>query len=195
MPDPTRRPTVMTEFPRPIVTARLVLAVLPAEALAALAENDVARASSLAGCDLSGFPEEERGIARLRHADLAADPEYLPWSLRAMCLRPEMLFAGYCNFHSRPNPAYLQPLAPDAVELGYYVLPAFRRRGLAAEAARGMMAWARDVHGVRRFVVSIDPGNRASCGLARKLGFVRIGSHIDAEDGYEDIYCLDSEAG
>ena len=30
----------------------------------------------------------------------------------------------------------------------------------------------------------------ASVAMARKLGFVRIGSHVDEEDGYEDILAL-----
>ena len=76
--------------------------------------------------------------------------------------------------------------------MGYFVLPGFRRQGLAEEAALGMMGWAARTRGVARFVVSISPDNAASVAMARKLGFARIGGHIDEEDGYEDILARDA---
>ncbi len=170
-----------------IETPRLVLRTLPQSSLAALVAGDLAEASRLAGCDLGDFPDEERAIAEMRLKDLAADPAYLPWSLRAMALKPHLTFVGHFNFHTKPNPDYLKELAPGAVELGYFVLPAYRRRGFAEEAARAMMDWAACAHGVSRFVVSISPENAPSVAMARKLGFAKIGSHIDEADGYEDI--------
>ncbi len=104
-----------------------------------------------------------------------------------MALKPDLTFVGYFNFHTKPGADYLKELAPGAVELGYSVMPNFHRQGLAQEAALGMMDWANRVHGVSRFVVSISPHNPASVAMARKLGFTQIGSHIDNEDGYEDI--------
>jgi RimJ/RimL family protein N-acetyltransferase len=182
-----------------ITTRRLELVTLPAAALRAIADGDMAAASRHAGCDLADFPLEQRDIAEMRLADLARDPDYLPWSLRALCLRsegltPEGRFVGYFNFHSRPDPEYLRPLAPNAVELGYHILPAYRRQGFAAEAAHGMMDWAHGAFGIRRFVVSISPGNLPSMAMARKLGFIRIGEHMDEEDGYEEVLALDRPA-
>ncbi len=179
-----------------IETPRLILRSLPAAALAALVAGDRALASRQAGCDLSDFRDDALAIAALRLNDLTADPDYLPWSLRAMLLKPDLMLVGHCNFHSKPGAAYLAEVAPDlaelnAVELGYSVLPAFRRRGFAEEAAWGLMDWAGREHGVRRFVVSISPENAASVAMARKLGFARISGHIDTEDGYEDILVKD----
>ena len=173
-----------------VATSRLVLVALPAAALRAVAEGRLDAAGQIAGCDLRPFPEEERAIAEIRCRDLERDPEYLPWSLRAICLKPDLRLVGHFNFHTRPDPDYLRDLAPGAVELGYYILPAFRRRGLAEEAARGMMDWAAAAFGVRRFVVSVGPANAASVAMAAKLGFARIGGHVDDEDGYEDILAL-----
>ena len=173
-----------------IETPRLILRTLPPEALRALAAGERAEASRLAGCELADFPDEERGIVELRLKDVTADPAYLPWSLRAMALKPSLRFVGHVNFHARPGADYLKELAPGAVELGYFVMPQWRRRGFAEEAALGIMDWAQRAHGVSRFVVSISPRNAASVAMARKLGFTRIGSHIDEEDGYEDILAL-----
>ena len=171
-------------------TQRLSLDLLPPPALHAIAEGRLDEASHLTGCDLTTFPEAERGIAAIRLKDLGTDPGYLPWSLRLLRLKPDLRFAGYFNFHTRPDPEYLRALAPGAVELGYYVLPDFRRRGLAEETALGMMDWAARTHGIGRFVVSISPDNAPSVAMARKLGFARIGGHVDEEDGYEDILSL-----
>jgi RimJ/RimL family protein N-acetyltransferase len=174
-----------------IETPRLILRTLPPAALAALVAGDRAEASRQAGCDLGDFPDEERAIAEMRLADLGADPTYLPWSLRAMALKPRLGFVGHFNFHAKPGADYLKELAPGAVEMGYFVAPAWRRRGLAEEAALGMMDWAARSHGVSRFVVSISPENAPSVTMAHKLGFSRIGGHIDDIDGYEDILALD----
>jgi RimJ/RimL family protein N-acetyltransferase len=173
-----------------IETSRLVLRTLPPAALAALVAGDRAEASRLAGCDLGQFPDAERGIAELRLKDVTADPAYLPWSLRAMALKPGLAFVGHFNFHTRPGADYLKELAPGAVELGYFVTLDQRRQGFAEEATLGMMDWAARVHGIQRFVISISPENVPSVAMARKLGFARIGSHIDDVDGYEDILAL-----
>jgi GNAT superfamily N-acetyltransferase len=173
-----------------VETARLSLQSLPMAALAAIAEDALDTAAEIAGCDLTGFPADQRGIARIRLEDLTRDPAYLPWSLRALCLKPDLRFVGYFNFHSRPDADYLRDLAPGAVEFGYFILPEFRRRGLAQEAALGMMGWAAREFGIRRFVVSISPENTASVAMAAKLGFARIGGHMDDVDGYEDILAL-----
>ena len=175
-----------------IETPRLILRTLPPAALAALVIGDRAEASRLTACDLAGFPDDQLSIADVRLKDLAADPDYLPWSLRVMALKPGLRFAGHFNFHAKPNADYLKELAPGAVELGYFVLPEFRRQGLAEEAALGMMDWAARIHNVARFVVSISPDNAPSVAMARKLGFTRIGSQIDEEDGYEDILARDA---
>ena len=173
-----------------IETRRLVLDLLSPAALRAIAEGRLDEASRPTGCDLTGFPEAERDIAAIRLKDLEADPAYLPWSLRLMRLKPELRFVGYFNFHTRPDPTYLREIAPGAVEFGYFVAPDFRRRGLAEETARGMMDWAAGTHGIHHFVISVSPGNAPSVAMARKLGFARIGGHMDEEDGYEDILSL-----
>jgi ribosomal-protein-alanine N-acetyltransferase len=74
-----------------------------------------------------------------------------------------------------------------AVEFGFTVFPDFRRQGYAREASLALMHWARQTHGVTKFILSIRPDNTASQALAARLGFVRIGSHLDEVDGLEDV--------
>ena len=80
-----------------------------------------------------------------------------------------------------------QRVSLGAVEFGFTVFPAFRRRGYAREPSLALMRWARQIHGVTKFVLSIRPDNTASQALATQLGFVRVGSHIDEVDGLEDV--------
>ena len=65
------------------------------------------------------------------------------------------------------------------------------RCGYAEEAVGGLMRWAGETHGVGRFVATIAPDNQPSMGLAAKLGFKRIGEHVDPVDGIEYVYLLD----
>jgi RimJ/RimL family protein N-acetyltransferase len=97
------------------------------------------------------------------------------------------IMVGHIGFHTSPGAAYLELFSPGAVEFGFTVFPPFRRRGYAREASLALMRWARYTHGVRKFVLSISPGNRASQSLAAQLGFVRIDSHLDEVDGLEDV--------
>lgn len=122
---------------------------------------------------------------------LAADPDYAPWSVRAMLLKPELEMVGHIRFHSRPDPEYLHPYARDAIEFGFTVFEPFRRRGFASEAAAGIMQWAAEQHGVQRFIATVSPDNAPSQAVLAKLGFRKVGQHIDDDDGPEDILLRD----
>jgi RimJ/RimL family protein N-acetyltransferase len=98
---------------------------------------------------------------------------------------------GHIGFHTQPGAEYLRDLAPGGVEYGYTVFSAFRRQGYAHEACEALMQWAYQEHQVTRFVVSIRPDNIPSRRLAEGFGFKRISSHMDEEDGLEDIYEVD----
>lgn len=64
------------------------------------------------------------------------------------------------------------PLGYPEPELGWFVVPEAEGRGVALEAARAVMSWARDALGFRRLVNYIDPGNVRSIALALRLGGV-----------------------
>ena len=173
-----------------IQSARLDMIPMTPEFLQASLDGDLAAAASIIGLTIPADWLEESDLMRIRLADLRADPGLQPWLLRAIGLRSERLMIGHIGFHTRPGAAYLADLAPDGVEFGYTIFPRFRRQGYAREAAQALMDWAAREQGVTRFVVSISPQNLPSLGLAQQLGFQRIGSHVDEEDGPEDIFEL-----
>jgi [ribosomal protein S5]-alanine N-acetyltransferase len=69
--------------------------------------------------------------------------------------------------------------------MGYAVVPEYRGRGLATEAAAAVLDWAdrRDVD----FYSSVRPPNPASVRVLGKIGMRLVESYWD-EDGQRDIY-------
>lgn len=169
-----------------IVTERLVLRHLSAAMLEATGQGDRPRLERLLGAAVPDAWFQESDLAAWRREDLRGDPGYAPWSLRAICAAGGVM-VGHAGFHEQP--------AAGVVEIGYLVFPDQRGQGIATEAIRGLMDWARTAAVIRRFVLSVAPGNAASIAIARRLGFRHDGGHEDPVDGWEDVYVLDLPAG
>lgn len=173
-----------------LFTPRLCLRLLSVEFLEASFLQEHERAAALLGFEVPPECRLDASFVEMRLNDCQEDPDFCPWSVRAIGLRKSGEMIGQIGFHSRPNPPYLTPWVSHGVELGYSIAASRRRLGYATEAICGMLNWASVRHGVRQFVVSISPANVASQSLAAKLGFQKIGGHMDELDGYEDILLL-----
>ncbi len=176
-----------------IRTPRLELRSMTPDFHAAVIDADRRRAEQVLGGAIP--PEWIADPVTLRRARywlglLRADPAREPWLARAIVRRDDDRFAGHIGFHDRPGAAYLEEYCPgaNAVEIGYTVLEPYRRLGYATEAAGALMDWAREGHGITRFVASVSPENAASLGVIAKFGFTRIGEHMDDEDGLEHVF-------
>jgi RimJ/RimL family protein N-acetyltransferase len=97
--------------------------------------------------------------------------------------RDDRVMIGFVNFHGPPGVNDIE--ASDAAELGWTVFSEHRRHGYATETARRLMDWARDEHGVRRFISSTTPENVPSLRVHEKLGFRRTGQMVDGEIIFE----------
>jgi RimJ/RimL family protein N-acetyltransferase len=184
------RESAPRQHPSDIETPRLLLRVLLPRSIRAGLSGDLRtierQLRARVPIDLIQEP------AVLKHADARlTDPNYLPWSARAIILKESMEMVGHLRFHSRPDAEYLHPYVRNAVEFGYVVFPAHRRRGYALEAVTGAMCWAENEYGVRKFVASVSPRNVPSLVLIAKAGFRKIGEYVDDEDGVEHIYLRD----
>ena len=166
-----------------IDSKRLSLIPMTPGFLRASLERDLRAAEQLLqACLPDDWPGEATDVLSLRLKQLQAEPSLQPWLLRAMVIRETRTMIGHIGFHNGPGTDCL-----GALEFGFTVFSAFHRQGFAREASLALMDWARETHQVRKFILSIRPANAASQALARGLGFVRIGSHLDEVDGLEDV--------
>jgi [ribosomal protein S5]-alanine N-acetyltransferase len=145
-------------------------------------------ASAALGIELPDeFPSPgERGFLGLRLRQMREDERFQEWPPHAVVLDGQMI--GHAGYHGPPGVNSMH--APDAVEYGYRIFPAWRDRGFATEASRLLMDQAEERAGIRHFVLSIAPTNEPSLAIARKFGFVRTGEHMDEEDGLEHVFEL-----
>lgn len=175
----------------PLKSARLMLIPMLPAFLEACQSGDHVAAEALIGLRVPDEWYEEQWLIQLRLNDMRADPDYEPWSLRAIALTQSGEMIGHIGFHSPPGPAYLQAYAPGGIELGYTVFPAYRRQGYAREAVAAMLEYARE-QGVPRFVLSISPENAPSLAIAHHFGFAKVGSYADPEDSEEIIFAREA---
>lgn len=172
----------IAEADRVIATARLDLVLLTPPQLATVLSGAT---TEIDGAEVTdGWIRDSERTLRRRLDQVTADPDSARWLLRAMVRRAGRELVGRIGFHGQPGINSLE--APDALELGYTVEPEFRRQGFAEEAARGMMAWARE-RSVEHFVLSISPTNTPSLALAAKLGYTEVTQVEDEEDGPEIV--------
>jgi len=95
---------------------------------------------------------------------------------------------GICGLLQRPALPH-----PD---LGFALLPAFRGRGYALEAARAVLGQAREARASKRVLAIVNPDNAASTRLLTRLGFSRAGEHAAEPDARPlDLYAIDLHAG
>lgn len=172
-----------------ITTRRLLLRLVPQQALEATEAGNIDEAIRLLELKLTADWAEVAPLAARRLKQLAFEPEYRPWALRAIALQETGEAIGYINFHAAPE-RHDMAAREACAEFGYTIFERHRRQGYVEEAVRALMDWAK-ARGARCFIFSVAPGNAASQGLAVKLGARKIGVQIDEEDGPEDVLLLE----
>jgi RimJ/RimL family protein N-acetyltransferase len=102
---------------------------------------------------------------------LERHPDQASWSFYYFVLRDSPRGVGTAigvgGFKGTP--------ADGTVEVGYSVMPAFRRRGFATEAVRGFLDFAFADARVRRVIAETMPDLTASIGVLDKVGMRFIG--------------------
>ena len=174
-----------------IRTDRVELVSMSLPFMQALVAGDLDAAARELGAALPpGMREDLRNFLGYRIPVLEADPASRPWLGRAIVVthpdgRREVI--GTIGFHAPPDET-------GRVEIGYRVEAAFRRRGIASECIRALLAWA-ESQGIHRFRASVAPGNVASLAIIRSLGFHQVGVQVDEIDGEELVFELDPLPG
>ena len=116
-------------------------------------------------------PDEVRDVLEWFAQGLESEPDNYTWNAYYWIAQDSTagrILVGSGGFKGRPD-------ANGAVEIGYSVLPQFRRQGYATEAVRGLVDWARSCPDVRRVLAEALPENTASVGVLTKCGFGDIG--------------------
>ncbi|MDJ0464202.1 GNAT family protein [Streptomyces sp. H27-C3] len=169
----------MTNHPGP----PLRFVELPAAAMTALLDKDLVKASALTGVELTDLflTDGLMWLWRYRLGQLAGDPGGAPWILRILACGADGAVVGHAGFHGPPDDVGM-------VEVGYGVLPEFRRRGHARAMLVELLSRAATDPGVTTVRASISPGNVASEATIADFGFEEVGELWDEEDGMETLY-------
>jgi [ribosomal protein S5]-alanine N-acetyltransferase len=147
-------------------TRRLELFPLPPEAAAALPDDRVGAARIIGGKLAADWPASD--LLGLLPMQAAAGPERARYGIWVIVERKAATVVGDIGFHGPPT-------SDGTIEIGYSIAPSHRRLGYATEAARALIAWARERPEVRSIIASCDENNEASIGTLERLGFSRTG--------------------
>ncbi|MFG2754235.1 GNAT family N-acetyltransferase [Streptomyces xanthophaeus] len=176
--------------PRPRALPRRVRFVeLDAKALRALADGDLAAGSAECGVALDAHfvSDRARWIFGYRADQLARDPSAAPWTTRAAVSEPDGAVVGDAGFHGPPDEA-------GVVEVGYTVVPGYRRRGYARAMLAALLARAAEEPGVRTVRATIRSDNEASLATIAGFGFTRVGERGNEEEGIAFVFEVPAEA-
>ncbi|HEX5450599.1 MAG TPA: GNAT family N-acetyltransferase [Gaiellaceae bacterium] len=142
-----------------VQTARLTLKPLPESAAAAI-PHDRETAAEILGASVPGDWPLPDLLEVLQ--SLVRNEPYGPW---VMIDRELATVVGDVGFHGPPQ--------KECVEIGYAVLPQFRRRGYATEAAGAIVEWALAQPGITEVLARCDTGNPGSIATLERNGFRR----------------------
>ncbi len=172
-------------------TARLDLVAATIDHLAAELENPQRFADLIRAVVLPSWPpgEYDRHAISYFHDRLAegcalAAGWYVWYAIRRTTADyPATLVAGG---------GYFGPPLPDGtVEIGYSVVPEWRRHGYATELVQALVQRAFDVPEVRRILAEAEVDNIASIGVLARCGFRRMGT---GREPHYDRFQRDREA-
>ena len=158
-----------TQIASSITTARLELVAITPESLTSEQASD-GRLGQILNCRVtSEWPHAdwEPHVLQLLQQRFAEDPTDIGWH-RYILLRP---------INNQPAPligsvgGFRWPDDQDAAEVGYAILPEFRLRGYAIEAAKAMIAWIEATIVVKTIFAHPFPHLAGSIRILEQCGF------------------------
>lgn len=110
------------------------------------------------------------------HRALHADPTSSEWGYHLFVHTKDRALIGEGGYKGRPD-------AEGVVEIGYAIIPEYRRRGLASEAARGLTTNAFSHPEVAVVQAHTLKDGTASINVLKKLGMKFVGTAEDPDEG------------
>jgi ribosomal-protein-alanine N-acetyltransferase len=171
------------QMPFPVSPKHVRFVELSGEAMTALLDGDLPAASRMAGVALTEYfvTDKARWLWRLRLQQIAADPDHARWMAPQVVVGDEGVVIGHAGFHGPPDEVGM-------VEIGYSVVPDFRRQGCARAVLIELLHRAAAEPVVTTVRATISPDNVASLATIAGFGFVEVGEQWDEEDGLELIF-------
>jgi RimJ/RimL family protein N-acetyltransferase len=160
---------------------------LSASVFDALARGDLAAANAVSPVPLSEYftSPDWTGVWKIRSEQVEQDPASAAWVTGVIWDEQRQVAVGRAGYHGPPDESGM-------VEVGYSVVPAYRRRGYARAALEAMLERAAREPGVTTVRATISPDNTASYNLVSQYDFAHVGEQWDDEDGLEIIYEVDA---
>ena len=161
-----------------IRTQRLRLIPATVESLTAELDGRAALARHLGLRVPAAWPPDlyDRAATEYTRTRLLEDPSVQAWWMHYIVLGPEddAVVVGAAGYKGPPD-------ATGTVEVGYGVLKAFRRQGIATQATLGLVANAFAHPEVTRVIAETLPALTPSIGVLEKCGFSLVG--VGSEEG------------
>ncbi len=114
------------------------------------------------------WPEFPKAMPYI-YEKLRADPSAVGWWTYLFVHTEDRVLAGEGGLKGRPD-------GSNVVEIGYAIVPDYRQRGLATEAARGLAGWAFSHPEVTAVEAETLPDGHASIRVLEKLGMKLVGT-------------------
>ncbi|HZE71956.1 MAG TPA: GNAT family N-acetyltransferase [Pyrinomonadaceae bacterium] len=122
-----------------------------------------------------GFPAAQEAM-RPSYEFLKANPSALGWWTYLFVFKPEFKLIGLGGFKGRPT-------NEGVAEIGYALAPGYRGKGLATEAAAGLIDYAFVDPLVVEMRAHTLPERNASTRVLERVGMKYVGSLQDPTDG------------
>ena len=166
-----------------IETSRLELHHISAQGIIDLYDNKNDSAA-IAGRDFTNPHQnlvKESGPLSWRVPQVKVDPSVNKWFVRFIVLKETKEIIGSTSFHGVPD-------SDGMMEIGLGIEEAFRGKGYAKEALKGMWSWACTFPEVKTLRYTVSPDNLTSIAVINYFGFDYKGQQMDDIDGPENIY-------
>jgi [ribosomal protein S5]-alanine N-acetyltransferase len=167
-----------------VLTERLKLTPLSADAVEALLKGDAARLRSLTRAEFAtpaGPPPYMAESLPVVQGRLRKNPAEAPWWNWLVVRQDNAEAVGSVACGGMPDPT-------GSVLIGYAMYPAREGSGYATEAVRAMVEWAFAQPGVKIVRALAPVWNTPAVHVAEKVGMRPVGSYEDDEVGEVLIY-------
>lgn len=152
-----------------IETDRLTLTPLSLEVAIAMMFRNQAVVSELLGIDVpaSWFELAVRDFLPQYIKQLESDPANFCWGTWIMIHPVDRRLIGNLGFHGAPN-------FDRTVEMGYEIIPDYRRQGYTSEATIALVKWALTQPQINRIFAQCHVENIGSIKILEKVGMQRL---------------------